>query len=69
MPNVVKIQSGYGVKSLSEFLGQPAPAPAPKIDFPKFDKEMAKTKFFDYLEFSLQLARRSGGKRNSREAR
>ncbi len=56
MPNVVKIQSGYGVKPLSEFLGQPAPSPAPKIDFPKFDKEMVKTKFFDYLEFSLQFA-------------
>ena len=56
MPNVVKIQSGYGVKPLSEFLGQPAPSPAPTIDFPKFDKEMVKTKFFDYLEFSLQFA-------------
>ena len=56
MPNVVKIQSGYGVKPLSEFLGQPAPAPAQKIDFPKFSKEMVKTKFFDYLEFSFRLA-------------
>ena len=27
MPNVVKIQSGYAVKPLSEFLGQPAPSP------------------------------------------
>ncbi|KHK03254.1 putative exported protein [Desulfovibrio sp. TomC] len=56
MPNVVKVQSGYGVKPLSAFLGQPAPGRAPKIDFPKFSKEMVKTKFFDYLDFSLQFA-------------
>lgn len=56
MPNVVKIQSGYGVKLLSEFLGKPAPSAAPKIDFPKFSKEMVKTKFFEYLAFSLQFA-------------
>jgi hypothetical protein len=56
MPNVVKIQSGHGVKPLSGFLGQPAPGPAPTIDFPNFDKELVKTKFFDYLEYSLQFA-------------
>ena len=56
MPNVVKIQSGYGVKPLSSYLGKPAPAAAPKIDFPKFSNEMVKTKFFDYLAFSLQFA-------------
>jgi hypothetical protein len=56
MPNVVKIQSGYGVKPLSEFLGKPAPVAMPTIDFPMFNKEMVRTKFFDYLEFSLQFA-------------
>ena len=56
MPNVVKVQSGYGVQPLSAFLKQPAPPAAPKIDFPKIDKEMVKTGFFDYLDFALRFA-------------
>jgi hypothetical protein len=56
MPNVVKIQSGYKAQPLSAFLNQPAPAAAPKIDFPKIDKAMVKTNFFDYLDFALQFA-------------
>jgi hypothetical protein len=56
MPNVVKVQSGYKVRPLSAFLKQPAPSPAPAINFPKIDKELIKTGFFDYLDFSLQLA-------------
>jgi hypothetical protein len=56
MPNVVKVQAGYKVQPLSSFLKQPAPATAPKIDFPKIDKELAKTGFFDYLAFQLQFA-------------
>src|SRR5216117_1472906 len=49
MPNVVKVQSGYKVQPLSAFFKQPAPPPAPAINFPKIDKEMVKTNFFDYL--------------------
>jgi len=56
MPNVEKVQAGYKVQPLSEYLGKPAPAAAPKIDFPKANKEMVKTNFFDYLAFSLQFA-------------
>jgi len=56
MPNVVKIQSGYKVQPLSAYLKQPPPPPAPAIDFPKIDKELAKTNFFEYLEFALQFA-------------
>jgi hypothetical protein len=56
MPNVVKIQSGYKVQLLSSYLKQPAPPAAPKIDFPKINKEMVKTGFFDYLDFALQFA-------------
>jgi hypothetical protein len=56
MPNVVKIQSGYKVRPLSAFLGKPAPPPAPKVDFPKINKELMKTNFFKYLDFSLQFA-------------
>ncbi len=34
MPNVEKVQAGYKVQPLSAFLGQPAPAAAPAIDWP-----------------------------------
>ena len=43
MPNVKKIQAGYKAQPLSAYLEQPAPPPAPKIDFPKIDKELVKT--------------------------
>src|SRR5438105_10572005 len=56
MPNVVKIQAGYKVRPLSAYLKQPAPPAAPAIDFPKIDKELAKTGFFDYIAFALQFA-------------
>ena len=56
MPNVVKVQSGYKVQPLSAFLKQPAPPAAPTINFPKIDKELVKTNFFEYLDFSLQFA-------------
>jgi hypothetical protein len=56
MPNVVKIQSGYKVQPLSAYLKQSPPPSAPKIDFPKIDKESAKTNFFEYLDFALQFA-------------
>jgi hypothetical protein len=56
MPNVVKVQSGYKVQPLSAFLKQPAPPAARTINFPKINKELAKTGFFDYLAFSLQFA-------------
>jgi hypothetical protein len=56
MPNVIKVQSGYKMQPLSAFLKQPGPSAAPAINFPKIDKELAKTGFFDYLDFSLQFA-------------
>ena len=56
MPNVQKVQAGYQAQPLSAFLKQPAPAAAPAIDFPKIDKEMVKTNFFEYLDFALQFA-------------
>ena len=56
MPNVVKVQAGYKVQPLSAYLKQPAPPAAPAIDFPKIDKEMVKTNFFEYLDFALQFA-------------
>jgi hypothetical protein len=56
MPNVIKVQSGYKMQLLSAFLKQPAPPAAPAINFPKIDKEMVKTGFFNYLDFCLQFA-------------
>ncbi len=56
MPNVVKIQSGYKVQHLSAYLGKPAPPPAPAVEFPKIDDQLAKTRFWDYLAFCLQFA-------------
>jgi hypothetical protein len=56
MPNVVKIQAGYKVRPLSAYLKQPAPPTAPAVNFPKIDKELVKTNFFEYLDFALQFA-------------
>lgn len=56
MPNVVKVQSGYKVQPLSAYLKQPAPPAAPAVNFPKIDKELVKTNFFEYLDFALQFA-------------
>lgn len=56
MPGVIKVQGGYKARPLSSYLGKPAPAAAPVIEWPKIDKEMVKTGFFDYLDFALQFA-------------
>src|SRR5262245_9986075 len=55
MPNVVKIQAGYKVQPLSQFLKQPAPPAAPAIDFPPFTRDDMKTPFAKYLNFVLQF--------------
>ncbi len=56
MPNVEKVQAGYKVSTLSAYQGKPAPAAAPAIDFPKVDKDLIKSNFFEYLDFALQFA-------------
>jgi hypothetical protein len=56
LDNVKKIQTDYKAQTLSTYLKQPAPPPSPAIDFPKIDKELMKTNFFEYLDFALQLA-------------
>ncbi len=56
MENVIKLQDGYKVQPLSAYLKQPAPPPAPTVDFPKIDKRLAKTNFFEFLDFALQFA-------------
>jgi hypothetical protein len=56
--NVKKIQAEYEVQPLSAFLGEPAPAPAPPIDFyPPLSVEDERTSlsFFAELNFLLQF--------------
>lgn len=53
---VKKVQAGYRVRTLSAHLDRPPPPAAPKIDFPKIDKELVKTNFFEFLDFALQFA-------------
>jgi hypothetical protein len=55
--NVKKVQDGYKVQTLSAYLKQPTTvATATAIDFPKIDKELVKTNFFEFLDFALQFA-------------
>ncbi len=54
--NVKKVQAGYLGQPLSSFLHQPPPPAAPGVVFPKIDKELVKTNFFQYLDFALQFA-------------
>ena len=56
---VKKIQAGYQVQPLSAYLNQPAPAPAPPIDFaPPLTRDQEKTspQFFEILDFALKFA-------------
>jgi hypothetical protein len=54
--NVRRIQTGYTVQPLSQFLGTPAPTAAAKVDFPPFSREKAMSgEFFAYLNFVLQF--------------
>ncbi|GAA7769191.1 cell envelope protein [Cupriavidus sp. SHE] len=51
------IQNGYKVRTLSAFLGRPAPAPASPIDWPKPVADATDSlAFFRYLNFMLQFA-------------
>ena len=54
--NVTKLQTGYKAQLLSAYLKQPAPPVSPVVNFPKIDKELVKTNFFEYLDFCLQFA-------------
>ena len=56
--NVKKIQAGYKVQTLSEFLGKPAPPAPPAVDFMKpltAEQERTSLQFFNVLNFILQF--------------
>ena len=57
LENVKALQAQYKAQPLSSFLGTPAPAAAPAIDFPPYDAARANgVGFFEYLNFLLQFA-------------
>ena len=56
MPAVIAVQNGYAARPLSSYLEQPAPPAPPAADWPKIDKDLVKTEFFEYLGFALQFA-------------
>jgi hypothetical protein len=57
LDGVKKVQDGYKAQTLSDYLKQPTTtAAAPAIDFPKINTELAKTNFFEFLDFALQFA-------------
>jgi hypothetical protein len=58
LENVKKVQSGYEAQTLSAFLGEPAPAAAPPVEFIKPltpDEQKTSPEFFNILSFILQF--------------
>jgi hypothetical protein len=58
LDNVTKVQAGYKVQTLSDFLGEHAPEPAPTVDFikpPTAEQERTSPEFFNILNFLLQF--------------
>ena len=58
LDNVKTVQAGYKVQPLSEFLGQPAPDPAPAIEFIEpltLDALKTSPEFFNILNFVLKF--------------
>ncbi len=56
--NVEKIQAGYEVEPLSQFLGKPAPPPPPAIHFitpVSAEEEITSPEFFQVLDFVLSF--------------
>lgn len=56
LDNVKKVQAGYKVQTLSQFLGAPTPDAAPAIEWPKPSEGMTESaSLFGYLNFLLQF--------------
>jgi hypothetical protein len=56
MPNVAKLQDKYKVQPLSAFLKQVAPPAAPAAEWPEANDQLAKTNFFEYVDWVLAQA-------------
>jgi hypothetical protein len=56
MPNVIAVQAGYKMQPLSAYLRQQPASAAPTVDFPPIDKALARSNFFEFLDFVLQFA-------------
>lgn len=58
LDNVKRVQAGYRVQPLSQYLGKPAPPAAPAVDWPKPDPATMTTTpaLFRYLNFLLAFA-------------
>lgn len=50
---VKAVQAGYRAEPLSAFLGTATPAAPALPDFPKFEKDLVRTEFFEYLDAAL----------------
>lgn len=64
---VKKVQAGYKVQTLSEFLGKPAPSAAPTIAFIKPltpDQQRTSPQFFEILNFVLQFCPKDPSEKN-----
>ncbi len=58
LENVTKVQAGYGVQPLSQYLGQPAPPSAPMLEYPRpltQDEQKSSPEFFALSNFLLQF--------------
>jgi hypothetical protein len=58
LDNVKKVQAGYKARTLSQFLGKPAPRAAPTIDFIEpltREQERTSPEFFNILNFVLRF--------------
>jgi hypothetical protein len=54
VPAVNALQDQFTLTNLSAYLGQPAPEPAPAVDFPPYDPQKAASiEFIDYFNFLL----------------
>jgi hypothetical protein len=70
LANVTTIQAGYQVQPLSAFLNQPAPPPAPVVDWiTPLSAEEQKTspKFFEILNFAMRFAPTLPSEKNLRD--
>jgi hypothetical protein len=56
LPQVRAVQAGYQARTLSTYLGKPAPPAAPAIDFPAISGASLQPRFWEYANFLLRYA-------------